>query len=271
MQTRPSDILVLSGRYPPTAFESAANHRVYCDRHGYTYVHCSWPTRAANPYLNKIEYVRHYYDRFEHIFWIDDDAFFIDQTQPLAPWLPPEGKFLSICASPSYKSLHTFVSSGQFMLRGDTLGRRFIDELLEVDLEGVRRWWRDDLGYFSNGDQDAMVFLLQTRPEYAAGLVRHPHQSFNSRLADLEAGEQPFVLHFTGRPAVKRADYKRAQRILGYGPALLPVEEERAWRVVRPVSTGRHLARLLRRRTRPLWESVRRRAQGRSRRPSSRR
>src|SRR4051794_22377744 len=173
-----ADICVVSGRYPASSFDSYVNHRVYCDRHGYTYVYCNWPTRARNPYFNKLEYLRHYYRHFEFLFWIDDDAFFMDLDKSLEQYLPSSDQFLSICASPDYKKIHTYVSSGQFALRCSDVGRTFLDDVTRVDLDAVKRWWQPELGFFSNGDQDAMVYLLRTKPEYADGYVRHHYKLF---------------------------------------------------------------------------------------------
>ena len=217
-----ASICILSGRYPFTSFGSPANHRAYAARHGYTYIHCNWPTDAENPYLNKFKYIQSYCQLFDYIFWIDDDAFFLDVERPLTDYLPSKGKFLSICRSPTHKVIKTFVSSGQFMLRCNDSGKRFVEKVMATDLDQVESWWRADLGYFSRGDQDAIVYLIHVDNEVGDGVQLFPPEEFNSRISDLSRGKV-FLLHFTGTEQRKRADYRAAQQMTGTGPSLLPL------------------------------------------------
>jgi hypothetical protein len=227
----PRRIGVVSGRYPASRFEAYVNHRAYCARHGYTYIYCNWPTGEHNRYMNKLAYVRAYIGLFDYLFWIDDDAFFMDLERPLERLLPGDGQFLSICKSPANKAIHTYVSSGQFALRCDDTGRAFVDAVMGSDMAEVRAWWTPELGYFSNGDQDAMVHLMLTDPRFAR-VARHDAEAFNSRYGDLTAGRPVFILHFTGTEDVKRRHYLGAQLRLGRGPSLLPREEAARWNLV---------------------------------------
>ncbi|MDE0805649.1 MAG: hypothetical protein OSA99_20295 [Acidimicrobiales bacterium] len=213
---------VVSGRFPSTRFESPTNHKAYCDLHGYTYIHCNWPTGARNPYMNKLRYLLSYFDLFDYIFWIDDDAFFLDTERSLDHALPTEDAFLSICASPTNKSLKTFISSGQFALRCDERARSFLIETEAMDLDAVRDWWTPELGFFTNGDQDAMTYLLKTT--FTGQFDLHPHDHFNSRTVDVLDGQwdDVFVVHFTGAPAVKEQDWRAVQAWMGRPASLLP-------------------------------------------------
>jgi len=173
--------------------------------------------------MNKIRFIQSYFHLFDFIFWIDDDAFFFDLDKRLETFLPKNDRFLSICSSPDYKSIHTFISSGQFFIRCNETGRSFIDQIECIDMSMVRDWWSDELGFFSNGDQDAMVYLLKNQPEFAK-FERHPHRDFNSRIEDLESQQEVFILHFTGTVGKKASDYKQIQKQTGFGPSLLPRE-----------------------------------------------
>lgn len=225
-QQKSHSIAVLSGRYPLTTFDSPINHIAYCKQHGYTYIHCHWPSGAINPYMNKMRYVQAYYNHFDYIFWIDDDAFFMDIEKPLDDFIPQDADFLSICSSPDYKDIHTYISSGQFMLRCNDTGRDFIDEIEKTDLNMVKAWWKEELGYFSNGDQDAMVYQILTNPKYS-GIHRHHFSKFNSRVEDFLGSQEIFILHFTGRPEIKEKNYKKVQRISGRLPNLLAIEHQK--------------------------------------------
>ncbi len=216
---------VISGRFPTTTFSSQINHKAYCEKHGYTYIHCNWPTGAKNPYMNKTRYIQTYYHLFDYIFWIDDDAFFMDFEKPLTEFLPEANNFFSVCASPDNRKLHTYISSGQFFLTCNELGRAFIDAIELVNLASVKAWWPEELGYFSNGDQDAMVYLLKTNPTFS-GYNLHHFRNFNSRVADYFAGDNVFILHFTGTPKVKATHYRQVQKASGFGPTLLPAKDK---------------------------------------------
>lgn len=219
-----SRIAVISGRYPGTSFASPENHLIYCHAHGYHYIHCNWPTRHSNRYLNKIEYIRAYAELFEYVFWIDDDAFFLNHKESLNRFLPAPDEFISICASPTEKKIHTYISSGQFFLRCNSTGVSFLDAVIETSLEDVKDWWNPELGYFTNGDQDAMVYLMKTDPRFMK-YTRWPAPAFNSRIEHLcESPESVFLLHLTGKKSAKARSLATAQRVLERGPAL--VEQE---------------------------------------------
>ncbi|MCY4046352.1 MAG: hypothetical protein OXE99_14910, partial [Cellvibrionales bacterium] len=189
-------------------------------KHNYTYINCHWPTGATNPYMNKIRYIQAYYHLFDYLFWIDDDAFFMDFDKPLTDFLPDETSFLSICSSPDHKKIHTYISSGQFFLRCDEVGKSFIDSIEKTDLTQVKDWWTEELGFFTNGDQDAMVYLLKTKDLYRHYNLHH-FSKFNSRVEDFFNSSPVFILHFTGNMDVKNQNYQKIQQATGFGPSLL--------------------------------------------------
>lgn len=219
-----SRIAIVSGRNPPTRFESYVNHRAYADRHGYRYIHCNWPTKSNSRYYNKIYYLLEYVDLFDYIFWIDDDAFFFDFTKDLGNFLPSSGKILSFCKSPDFKTLKTFLSSGQFFVKGSDIGKNFLKDILTTDLDKVKTWWTPDLGFFTNGDQDAIIYLLHTNEKYAGIADLYNYRSFNSRpeniLENIDA-HNPFIVHFTGTAKAKWSNYMRIQREFDLSPALV--------------------------------------------------
>lgn len=204
---------VISGRYPITEFDSSINHKLYADTYGYTYIHCNWPTQAKNPYLNKIYYVLAYLELFDYVIWIDDDAFFFDFDTDIMQYAPQDQKFISFCKSPSYKPLKTYLSSGQFIVKSNALSKQFFQDILKQDLNKIKTWWTDDLGYFSNGDQDIMVYLLLINNNYIGKCQLFDYQKFNSRFENvfLEDIHKPLVLHFTGKPNIKQENYLRLQ------------------------------------------------------------
>lgn len=193
---------ILSGHYPGIRFNSQINHRCYADCHGYHALFNGAPERDRRRYFRKIETILRYLDLFDWIFWIDDDAYFTDFRVPLTRFLEDAGEAeFVICRSPSTKKLFTKFSSGQFFLRSGPRARAFLEAVMATDLEMVRAAWRDDLGYFTRGDQDAMVYLVEHDPRFAGGFCRIlDHNCFNNRDFEYEQSlDEHFLLHITGR------------------------------------------------------------------------
>ncbi|WP_341199543.1 hypothetical protein [Croceibacter atlanticus] len=217
-------IAIISGRYPNTSFDSVVNHRIYADRYDLTYIHCNWPTKHKNLYFNKLQYLLEYIDIFDAIFWIDDDAFFIDFNIDIRELLPKNEHLISICKSPDFKSLKTPFSSGQFMMVCNEDSKEFLKKALETDLSQVKKWWIPEFGFFSNGDQDALYYVSETHEKFKNCFEYHDYKSFNSRFENLEKADvhSPFILHFTGKPEIKKENYKISQKLLNRDSSLAP-------------------------------------------------
>jgi len=216
-------VCIVSGRYPETHFKSYINHKIYADQHGYTYIHCNWPTTNSNTYYNKVTYVLSYLDHYDYIVWIDDDAFFYDLKKDIMEYAPKGDSFISFCKSPTFKDIKTVLSSGQFVVKSSELSKQFFKAVLATDLNKVKAWWKDELGFFSNGDQDAMVYLLLESEKYKSKMDLYDYQHFNSRYENLfiEDVHKPFVLHFTGRGPTKQANLKAVQSHFNLHPSLV--------------------------------------------------
>lgn len=217
------NVCIVSGRYPLTNFESYINHKIYADKYGYSYIHCNWPTSLKNHYLNKIVYVLSYLEFFDYIVWIDDDAFFFDFEKDIMQFAPQNDSFISFCKSPSHKELKTYLSSGQFVVKSNELSKRFFSAVLKTELSKVQQWWTEDLGYFTNGDQDIIIYLLLQNTDYKGKMDLYDYKCFNSRCENLFEVDvhKPFILHFTGRGKTKAKDYKMVQHKLNLHPSLV--------------------------------------------------
>ncbi|WP_159809073.1 hypothetical protein [Litoreibacter roseus] len=177
--------------------------------------------------MTKFFFVLHYIKIFDYVFWIDDDAFFIQQDRDLTSLIPDEGKLVTFCRSPTNKKIFTYLSSGQFLIRGGAAGAEFANAVIDTSLERVEEWWREDLGMFTKGDQDAIVYLLHEDARFKDAAALHDYTSFNSRIADLENHkEEVFLLHFTGPRERKRSDHELAMNQLQTGPSLLSPDVE---------------------------------------------
>lgn len=197
---------ILSGYYPGLRFNSPVNHRLYASRHGYRYIFDSTPRFDKRTYMRKLEAVLEYIELFDWLFWIDDDAYFTDSSIPLERFidLAPHADLI-VCKSPSTKDIFTRISSGQFLIRNTPLARRFIQEALATDLSEVQKWWKSHLGMFTKGDQDAMVYLLESQPDFAAPFCSIlDHNNFNNRGFEYKKQlSEHFLVHFTGKQKIR--------------------------------------------------------------------
>ena len=240
-------VCIVSGRYPATGFDSAINHKMYAEQYGYTYAHCNWPTKADSPYLNKIHYIQEYFDLFDYIIWIDDDAFFYDFGKDIMQYAPTEDNFISFCKSPSYKELKTYLSSGQFIIKCDSVGKKFLNLVLNQSLKEVKKWWKEELGYFSNGDQDIIIYLLLIDNSFKGKFKLYDYKCFNSRaenVFDIEV-HKPLILHFTGKPKVKIASYLKIQKKCTLSPALVPKELQKHYMIINSIKNHSNFKKLL--------------------------
>ena len=215
---------IISGRYSKTKVESSINHKIYADKFGYAYINCNWPTKEKNPYLNKIHFILNYIDLYDYIIWIDDDAFFFDFEVDIMEYSPKGDNILSACKSPSYKPLKTFLSSGQFILKSCHLSKEFLNEILLQKFSTIESWWYNDLGFYTKGDQDIMVYLFHTDERFKNKITLYDYKKFNSRYENLFDKDlhKPLILHFTGRPEIKMNNYKSVQKLLILTPSLVP-------------------------------------------------
>jgi hypothetical protein len=181
--------------------------------------------------MNKERYIQAYLQFFEYIFWIDDDAFFVDFERKVEPILPQGGSFLSACASPDNKTVKTVLNAGVLSLRRCDTSHSFLAKVLSAPFEEARRWWPDEAGLSTGGDQDLVVYLLLNDVEFKDRYELHHYSLFNSRLRDLLDGTHDvFVLHHAGSDD-KLGDTATAAAHLGRSTTLIPEELEKQLRV----------------------------------------
>ena len=179
-----------------------ANHELYARAHGYTYIFDIAPTENWK-YFAKLEKIAKFLPLFDWLFWIDDDAFFMQRHVPLTRFLEavPEATVV-FCESPVNEDKWTWLSSGNFFIRNTPLAAQFLQDVIATDREAVERWWDSSVyGHYTKGDQDAIVYQLVTNPLYSQPgfLVRLPFEAFNSRPTHFtESAKDQFLVHVTG-------------------------------------------------------------------------
>lgn len=177
------------------------NHELYARERDYIYIFDIAPTYAWK-FLAKVEKIAKFLPLFDWVFWIDDDAFVMKRSVRLENFVDqaPEATLI-MCESPVRDGVWTWISSGNFLIRNTPEAAEFLHDVISTDLDVVSEWWDPDAyGRFTRGDQDAMVYLLNTHPVYSREgfLVRLPYTEFNTRPEHFEGPRDHFIVHFTG-------------------------------------------------------------------------
>jgi hypothetical protein len=197
----PSPILVLSSHTCPQ-LPSPINHQLYCLRHGYDYLFDATPYPVKSGYDQKLHSIIANLPRSEWLLWMDDDAFFMNHNIALAQFIPtdPSVDFV-FCDSPvDSNGRWTTINSGVFFCRNTTSTRELLAEALSIDISTVMTWWKKDMyGYFTNGDQDKLVYTFATRGLIGNRVLVRPFLDFNARPYHfVESADAFLICHLAG-------------------------------------------------------------------------
>jgi galactosyl transferase GMA12/MNN10 family len=197
-----TSICMISGCTKKRLF-SEINHAYYAANHSYDYNFDVGPyAELQNAYFLKLLAVERVIANYDWVFWLDDDAFITDFSIRLEHFLHnvEPSVFMVACKSPvNSRGGWTFLSSGAFLLRRCAESSTFIANVKAVQLSDVKAWWnRSKYGMFTNGDQDAMTYLLHQRG--LLPLVKLlPYEAFNTRTYHFtDSPREHFIVHFPG-------------------------------------------------------------------------
>lgn len=202
------------------------NHQYYAEKHGYTYINDISPTHHT-PFKNKIEKLLKLMDLFDYVFWIDDDAFFLQYDKPLTDFITRNKKYsLIYCKSPVNEGKWTYLSSGNFFMKSNRKTREFLERCLTAELDDIRPDWNEtEEGLFTNGDQDIMVHLLKRDSAFSSPRfhICLPYENFNTRPFHFKKkSNEHFLVHFTGNNKQQQAlEFAKKFKL---SPALIPQE-----------------------------------------------
>jgi hypothetical protein len=146
--------------------------------------------------------------------WVDDDAFFMQMNVPIDDM--PENKLLVFPKSPvNPEGGWTFISSGNFFFKNTKIVRDFFIKVLNTNINLVKEWWTDDLGMFTYGDQDKIVYNLKQ-----TSMIDHTEivgwESFNARPYHFKKSEDYFLVHFATPGISKKESIKKFQDRFGF-------------------------------------------------------
>lgn len=207
-------LLVLSGadrfRYP-----TIINHKFYADQNGYRYRFDVSPSKyVTNPYFHKLAKLSDAIADADWTFWIDDDAAFTQfdtKLENLVPEIHDPSVHVIFCKSPvNPQGGWTHISSGNFLVRNSAIGRELIARAEEALLPKARDWWDPTtFGMFTNGDQDVLVYVIETSEHIKNSTKILEYERFNTRPYHFESASEHFLVHFTHSPVRSKADQMR--------------------------------------------------------------
>jgi len=217
------DLLVLASHTRPRS-TAPINHQVYCEGHGLRYRFDVTPYSLVTKFDQKLLSILGNLDGTDWLFWMDDDAFFMDHQIDLKQLIPddPAADFV-FCNSPvNPKGQWTVLNTGLFFVRNRPSARALLEDVLATDPETVRAWWDPtEHGHFTHGDQDRVVYQVLTRGLLGNRVHIVDFTAFNARSYHFtERRDQHFVLHLCGED--KRAVVADFRRRFGLDPHLLP-------------------------------------------------
>jgi galactosyl transferase GMA12/MNN10 family len=222
-------ISIVSGT-PEPRLDSAANHRVYADRHGYAYRVDLGPY----PLVPRVHYfklcaVERALPESDWVFWLDDDAFFTDLDRTLESVIEglDPAVVVALCAGPvNPRGQTTFLNAGVFFIRNCPDAFVFLDLVKRVPLERVKAWWDErTLGMYTGSDQEAITYLAHTE-QWRSRIRVLPYDAFNNRPDHYERNaDEHFVVHFPGVPDKRAAIADFGRRYGLHETTLLPPEQ----------------------------------------------
>jgi hypothetical protein len=193
---------IISGSYPKR-FESSVNHKAYAQKHGYKYVFDENNYNVESAYDHKEMSILNLPIDNEWWMWIDDDAFFMQMDAPIIDM--PENKLFLFPKSPiNPLGGWTFISAGNFFFKNNLLVHSFLSKVVNTDINIVKDWWTEDLGMFTNGDQDKIVYNLKQ-----TNMIEHTEivgwELFNARPYHFTKPDDYFLVHFA-TPGITKED-----------------------------------------------------------------
>ena len=181
-------------------FESHINHAVYANHYGYKYIFDDRKRPLKSVYDHKLHAILDIPIDDQWWFWIDDDAFFINFNSFSSLKICFEDKLFVFPKSPiNPQGLWTFLSSGNFFFKNNTIVKDFFTQVLNRDINQVKSWWDPTtLGKFTNGDQDRIVFELLNDEKILKKTLITNYELFNTRPYHFNDLRDHFLVHFAG-------------------------------------------------------------------------
>lgn len=229
------DIAIVSG-CTQLRYASYLGHQLYARRHGLGYHMELAPFDGVRGYWHKVASLKAHLSKHDWVVWFDDDAFitdlesaFLEETIATAE---KEDKWLVISPSCSdeLNGAWAAYNTGVFALRNGREAHALLRVMTDAPMAKIQSWWdADRLGMFTEGDQDALVWFMETGGHQDSIHWADPLR-WNARPWHYRGGvEDPPVCHFPGQPDKTLAITEFANR-MGTDGSLLKGSEPRGSR-----------------------------------------
>lgn len=182
-------------------------HLLYARRHGLE-CHLEFaPFEHARGYFHKMAALRAHLAKHDWVVWVDDDAFITDIESDFirreVTVADSKGSWLVIAPSvpDELNGAWGAYNTGVFALRNTTTSDDLLAVLRDPPLAEIESWWdHDQFGVFTHGDQDVLVWFVETQG-HAAGVHWVDPLGWNARPWSYVHGlsDSP-VCHFPGHP-----------------------------------------------------------------------
>lgn len=200
------DIAIVSG-CTELRYASYVGHQLYARRHGLDYHPELTAFDGVSGYWHKVAALRAHLAQHEWVVWFDDDAFITDLgstflTDEIAA-AEAEGSWLVIAPScdDELNGAWAAYNTGVFALRRTPEAESLLESMAHAPMAEIEAWWdADRLGMFTRGDQDALVWFMETNA--LSGSIRWVDPlRWNARPWHFSVGlDDAPVCHFPGHP-----------------------------------------------------------------------
>jgi hypothetical protein len=207
--------LILSGA-DSYRFDAHINHKRYADFQNIDYkFHLS--SGLVNPFFTKCYSILDAFDQnYEFVIWIDDDAFFIDNSWNCLSIFEQYNEDVIVTRGRDKKSGITFFNNGIMFIRKTKNMKDLFESIPKTPWSEIRSNWKSEWGPCEGNDQPRMIYLTQIRYPESVKILDYPgfnaHEiTFKQRKNFLST--KPPIVHITGQN--KQGKIERFQKVTG--------------------------------------------------------
>ena len=203
-----NNLIVISGA-DSIRYRADENHKKYCERHQIPY-NFYLRTDLSNPFFTKCYSIIDCFDQgYEHVVWIDDDAFFIDLDWDLRTIFDQFSQDVVVTRGRLKKSGVTYFNNGIMFIRNTEAMRSLFERIPTVSLKEMQEFWKADWGPMVGNDQPRMIYLTQTYYQDKVKIIDYP--GFNAAEVSFieyvrKKEKFPPIVHITGRNKIGKLE-----------------------------------------------------------------
>ena len=162
------DIAIVSG-CDRIRYASYVGQQLYARRHGLGYHLELAPFEGAAGYWHKVAALRSHLADHDWVVWFDDDAFITDLGSTFVhdAIAEAESRDAWLVIAPSVddelNGAWAAYNTGVFALRNTPDAHALLAAMTDAPMDEVEEWWDTErLGMFTHGDQDALVWFVES-------------------------------------------------------------------------------------------------------------